>query len=51
MVCENNLFIQTSSVEKKDFILNKLKNPEGTFNGIKLFETLIPLYGTKEECY
>ena len=45
MVCENNLFIQTSSVEKKDFILNKLNN------GIKLFETLIPLYGTKEDCY
>jgi len=43
--CENNLFIQAGSVEKRDYILQILND------GIKLFESLVPLSGTKDECY
>jgi len=40
--CENNLFIHTGN---KEHLLNILENSQ------KLFEGLVPLIGTKKECY
>jgi hypothetical protein len=45
MICENNLFIQTNSPEKKEYFMKILE--EATV----LFQSLIPLNGTKKECY
>jgi hypothetical protein len=45
MACENHLIVQFDSIEKKDYLFEKLNN------GIKLFETFIPCSSTRMECY
>ena len=45
MACENNLFIHFDNLDKKNYFLNLFENSD------KLFQTLIPLNGTKLECY
>jgi len=45
MSCENNLFVQCANMEIKDHFMNLLSD------GIKLFETFVPLTGSKLECY
>jgi len=45
--CENNLFIQFDTSEKKDYFLRIFENTDN----ILLFESFIQLTGTKQECY
>ena len=45
MACENNLFIQFDNVLKKDCFLKVLQESD------KLFQSLVPLNGTKKDCY
>ncbi len=45
MACENNLFIHFDNFDKKQYFLNRFQEHD------KLFESLIPLHGTKLECY
>jgi len=46
-VCENTLFIQFDTVEKKDYFLSVFENVENDV----LFGSFIELVGTKKECY
>jgi len=46
-VCQNNLFVQFDTLEKKDYFLKILENIENQL----LFQCFIPLNGTKLECY